>query len=217
VGARTYYTLDDDGLRYPWVGRVFCNPPYQMPELARFVGKLLDELDAQHTTEAVLLVNSVTDTDWFQLVAPRTAAICFTDGRIRFVHATREGVRPCQGQAVLYFGPQVARFCQVFAAMGLLMQVIGVKAAGPQLTLAEAPANPSPQPTPVMREQAGSLIQAVWLTLQRLQPCPCAALAKALGEPLKRVHQALHDLMEQGKVHRDGKNYSVVKALKAKP
>ena len=97
------------------------------------------------------------------------------------------------------------------------MQVVSAKAPGQQLTLAEAPANPGPQPTPVTREQAGSLIQAVWLTLQRLQPCPCAALAKALGEPLKRVHQALHDLMEQGKVRRDGKNYSVVEAPKARP
>jgi hypothetical protein len=213
VGARTYYTREDDGLRHPWVGTVFCNPPSQMPAIARFCGKLLDELDAGHTTAAILLTNAVTDTAWFHRVAPQADALCFTDGRIPFVHATRDGLRPCQGQAVLYFGPQVARFCEVFGVLGLLMQVIGAKVAGPQLALAEAPANPDPQPTPVTREQAGTLIQAVYLMVQQLQPCPCAVVAKALGKPLKRVHQALHDLLKQGKVRKAAdKTYQIVDA-----
>ena len=83
VQARTYYTVEDDGLRHPWTGTVFCNPSYQMPEVARFCGKLLEELDAGHTTAAILLVNSVTDNRIrLQHIAPRAAALCFTDGRI---------------------------------------------------------------------------------------------------------------------------------------
>ena len=152
VNATRYYTLEEDGLRQRWPGTVFCNPPYHMPEIARFCGKLLEELDAQQTTEAILLTNSVTDTDWFHRVAPRADALCFTDGRMQFVHATRDGLRPCQGQAVFYFGPQAAHFCEVFAAIGLLMQVVGAKAAGPQLALAEAPAVP-----PTLPQDAASL------------------------------------------------------------
>jgi hypothetical protein len=148
VNATRYYTLEEDGLRQRWPGTVFCNPPYHMPALARFCGKLLEELDAGQTTEAILLTNSVTDTDWFHRIAPRANAICFPDGRVQFVHATRDGLRPCQGQAVFYFGPHPERFCEVFAGLGVLMQVVGAKAAGPQLALAEPPPAPVPQPEP---------------------------------------------------------------------
>ena len=47
VQATTFYSLEDDGLRHPWPGTVFCNPPYKMPEVARFIGKLCEELDAK--------------------------------------------------------------------------------------------------------------------------------------------------------------------------
>jgi hypothetical protein len=216
VKARTYYTIEDDGLRHAWRGTVFCNPPYQMPEIARFCGKLIEELDAQHTTAAILLTNSVTDTAWFHHITPRVAAICFTSDRLKFVHATREGLRPCQGQAILYFGPQVERFAEVFGTMGLLMQVLGAKTAGPQLDLAEVPTAPGAQDAPVTRKEAGSLIMAVWLVVKKLQPCTCAQVAKALDEKRKRVHQALQALIKQEKVSKDGLHYSVVDASKSK-
>jgi Family of unknown function (DUF6011)/DNA N-6-adenine-methyltransferase (Dam) len=73
VQARTYYTLDDDGLRHPWHGTVFCNPPYKLPDVARFGGKLIEELAVGHTTEAILLVNAATETDWFQSIAAPTS------------------------------------------------------------------------------------------------------------------------------------------------
>jgi hypothetical protein len=217
VNATTYYTIEDDGLRHPWRGTVFCNPPYKMPEIARFVSKLLEELDAQHTTDAILLVNAVTETDWFQCIARRADALCFPDGRIRFTHATHNGMSPCQGQAVLYFGPQVARFCEVFAAMGLLMQVIGAKTTGLQLELAAAPPAPAAPPhAPMTREGAGSLIMAVYLMVKHMQPCTNAQVAKALSEERKRVHQALQSLVQQGKVRKEGLTYSVVPAPKGK-
>ena len=212
IQARTFYTVEDDGLRHPWHGTVFLNPPYKMPEVARFVGKLLEELAAGHTTAAILLVNAATETDWFQTMAPRANALCFPDGRLHFSHATHNGESPCHGQAILYFGSHVARFCEVFAAMGVLLQVLRAKAAGPQLDLAEAPVLPSPQEAPVTRETAGSLIQAVWLTVQRLQPCTNAEVKTALGEPRNTVYHALQDLVQQGRARQEGKQYWVIDA-----
>jgi hypothetical protein len=215
VNATTYYTVEDDGLRHPWTGKVFCNPPYQMPEMARFCGKLLEELDARHTTEAVLLTNAVTDTAWFHLIAPRATAICFTDGRIPFLHATRDSLRPCQGQAVFYFGPQGGRFCEVFAAIGLLMQVLGAKVAGPQLELAgppPAPPTPAPQPQPSPPRASGGLAARVDQAMTQFQRSTCADVAKQLGAAYQPVWKVLERRVQRGTLRKEGLTYSVVDA-----
>ena len=100
------------------MGTVFCNPPYKMPDVARFIGKLIEERDAQRTTAAIVLVNAATETDWFQRAFARADAVCFPDGRMHFLHATRGNDHPCQGQALIYYGPDPTRFCGVFAALG---------------------------------------------------------------------------------------------------
>jgi hypothetical protein len=117
---------------------------------------------------------------------------------------------PCSGQALLYFGPQFTRFCAVFSELGLLAAVV---TQGLELNLFAAPVSPTPQEEPcITREEAGSLIQAVYQTVQHLHRCTNAQAAKALGEPPKRTHQALQSLIKQGKVRKEGQGYSVVEA-----
>ena len=143
VQARTSYTLATDGLRQPWPGTVYLNPPYKLPDVARFIGKLCEELDAQRTTAAILLVNNATETDWFQRAFARAEAVCFPDGRIRFVHATHDGqAGPCVGQVLLYYGPDPLGFCAVFAALGVSTLVRCAEAAAAQLALAATPPAP---------------------------------------------------------------------------
>jgi phage N-6-adenine-methyltransferase len=144
VQARTYYTTTDDSLRQAWHGKVFLNPPYKLPEVARFLGKLFEEIEAAHTTEAIVLVNSATETDWFQAAFRQARAVCFPDGRIHFVSPTRGAGHPCQGQALLYYGPNVDHFCVVFAALGVSTRVICADAPQAHLDLAEAPPAPAP-------------------------------------------------------------------------
>ena len=144
VQAQTFYTLDDSGLNHPWPGRVFLNPPYQTPGPARFIGKLGEELDAQRTTEAILLVNSATETDWYQRAFVRATAVCYPDGRMRFLHASKGNDSLVQGQAILYFGPQDERFGRVFVALGVTTPVRCWTATTAQLDLAAAPAPPPP-------------------------------------------------------------------------
>jgi hypothetical protein len=210
VQARTYYTLADDGLTHPWHGKIFLNPPYKHAEVTRFIAKLFQELDAGHTTDAILVVNNVTQTDWFQAVATRAAAVCFPDGKIPFLHATKDGLHPCSGQAICYFGPHVARFGQIFVNLGVIMQAMRAVAPA-QLSMAEAPpAPPQADPTPTrLRDQVG-LQQAVWLTVQQLEPCTNAQVKDALGERRPVTHQALRALVKQGKVVREGETYRVV-------
>jgi hypothetical protein len=138
VQARTYYTKEQDGLRYPWHGKIFLNPPYKEPKISRFCGYLLRQLAVGHTTEAILLVPNSTHTKWFNAVAPHAQMIAFPRGKKAFDHPTKQGNSPVSGAALLYFGPHVERFCEVFAPLGLLMQGLTITAPGSQLTFTDA-------------------------------------------------------------------------------
>ena len=120
IRAARFFTRDNDGLRHEWRGRIWLNPPYAQPDIARFVDKLLAEIDAGNATQAILLTHNYTDTGWFHAAAGKSAAICFTRGRIRFVNATGEIAAPTQGQAFFYFGDGIDRFRKTFGSFGFI-------------------------------------------------------------------------------------------------
>jgi len=103
-----------------WHGRVWLNPPYSQPHIARFVDKLLAEVAAGRATEAILLTHNYTDTGWFHAAAKKCAAICFTRGRIKFVNAAGKEASPTQGQAFFYFGTGIDRFRETFGGFGFI-------------------------------------------------------------------------------------------------
>lgn len=124
VRATHYYALDDDGFAQHWNGRVWLNPPYGTHEdnesnQARWSRRLIDEYRAGNVSEAILLVNAVTGNGWFQPL--KDFPICFPDGRIRFYNADTEAGQPTHGNALVYFGPNVAAFVRVFARFGAVM------------------------------------------------------------------------------------------------
>ena len=126
VGARRFFTKEDDALTRPWHGRLFLNPPYERSHgSVVFVTKLLAELKAGHVTAAILLTHNHTDTKWFQDAAAYAAAICFPRGRIRFVSPQGELANPTWGQACFYFGDATEKFVAKFGALGI---VVGVTA-----------------------------------------------------------------------------------------
>ena len=92
-----FFTRADDGLRHEWRGRVWLNPPYAQPDISRFVDKLLAR-SGRRATQAILLTHNYTDTGWFHAAAGKSAAICFTRGRIKFVSPDRPIAAPTQGQ-----------------------------------------------------------------------------------------------------------------------
>ncbi|KKL77956.1 hypothetical protein LCGC14_2029740, partial [marine sediment metagenome] len=96
VQAEKYFSEEDDGLGLPWYGRVFLNPPYQMPEIRDSVDKLIDELP--NIESAILLTNNNTDTRWFGKLVYHSKLICFTKGRIKFYKTDREKTQPTNGQ-----------------------------------------------------------------------------------------------------------------------
>jgi len=122
VRAARYFTIADDGLRPPWPGRVWLNPPYAQPAIAHFVRKLLEEYTAGRTTAAVLLTHAYSDNGWFQMAARGAAAVCFTRGRIAFERADGFTAAPTQGQAFFYYGPDRDGFRHRFRDIGVVMR-----------------------------------------------------------------------------------------------
>lgn len=124
VRAPAIYTRRDDGLAYPWHGRVWLNPPYGGVN-AQFVDHLLREHAAGRVEQAVLCLNShATDTIWFQPLWDYP--VCLTHHRVRFVGGQRDKtpgeVTPTTGTAFVYVGPNVARFACEFSQFGPILR-----------------------------------------------------------------------------------------------
>ena len=100
VPAKACYT--ENGLLKTWHGRVWLNPPYGQ-ETGDWLGKL-----AQHGN-GIALVFARTDTLWFHITACKADAICFLNGRIRFIAENgKKGGAPGCGSMLLAWGDECA-------------------------------------------------------------------------------------------------------------
>jgi phage N-6-adenine-methyltransferase len=124
VQAEQIFTLEENGLTQEWHGTVWMNPPYAQPYIQHFIEKLVEEVKAGHTRQAIALTHNYTDTAWFHHAAEHCQAICFTRGRIAFVNPDGEKAAPTQGQAFFYFGECVAEFAEQFSSVGFVMNRI---------------------------------------------------------------------------------------------
>jgi len=120
VRASTYYTEADNGLIKGWPGRVWLNPPYSSSLVSAFGKALTEKVASRETTEAILLVNNATETEWGQGVQSRADMVCFPSKRIKFLSPDGEKGAPLQGQMVLYFGANTERFKDVFSGLGIV-------------------------------------------------------------------------------------------------
>lgn len=122
VKADSFYTKEDDGLTKPWYGRVWLNPPYAQPLIAQFAEAVVSKFSSGEFEQAVVLVNNATDTKWLQSMMRLCSALCFPEGRIRFMNPKGDPVgAPLQGQVFLYFGGNVESFLDEFASFGVVM------------------------------------------------------------------------------------------------
>ncbi len=128
IQAARFYTSDQDGLLQPWAGRVWLNPPYST--VASWTAQLMRAYIDGAIDQAVLLVPARTDTRWFDplYVYPH----CFIRGRLRFGGAKSGAPFP---SAVVYLGPHVARFVDVFGALGRIDACLNPPTQTVQLSL----------------------------------------------------------------------------------
>lgn len=130
VGAKTYYTVKDDGLARTWKGRVFVNPPYEQPAVTRFCEKFIAEHQAGRMTKGIILLNASTDTAWYHMLASRFP-VCHTLGRIGFLLPDGrqvDGNRVGQAFFAAGCGTDFARvFEDTEDPIGIVMQRVGLR------------------------------------------------------------------------------------------
>jgi phage N-6-adenine-methyltransferase len=118
VKANHFFTKEDDGLTKDWTGKVWLNPPYEKGLIDKFIDKAIAECK-----EAIILTHNSTDTKWFQSLASKASAICFTSGRIQFYSDRPDKSGPLQGQAFSYIGSNTSQFISVFKRFGFCVEV----------------------------------------------------------------------------------------------
>ena len=99
------------------------NPPYAQPLITDFCKHLVNDVRSGDVSQAVVIVNNGTETEWFKVLASVASAACFPSGRVRFWHPSKtRGApgfsTPLQGQVVLYVGQRPAAFRDAFGAFG---------------------------------------------------------------------------------------------------
>lgn len=124
VRAKNYYTEYDDGLKQPWYGRVWNNPPYKsevrttISLQAMWVNKALTEYSLHHITQAILLVTGVTERKWFQPLW--NFLICFPDHQLRFRMMDSSKFTHPYGSCFVYLGSDEAKFIEIFSQFGVI-------------------------------------------------------------------------------------------------
>jgi hypothetical protein len=122
VKAKRFYTAEQDGLRQPWSGRVFCNPPYGGAQ-RDFAARLVEEYGEDRIREAVLLLNAnAIETAWFRPLWGHT--LCFVYGRINFLGPAKGKHGSTHGTVLVYLGPSWKKFAEVFSAIGAVVRKV---------------------------------------------------------------------------------------------
>jgi hypothetical protein len=115
IPARRHFTAEDDGLSQSWEGRVYLNPPYGR-DLAEWIRKLREEYP-RAVKEAILLLPSRTDTEFFAMLAEFASCFCFIRGRLTF--SGHENAAPFPS-LIAYVGERTPRFASTFSKLGAL-------------------------------------------------------------------------------------------------
>jgi hypothetical protein len=117
VKASTYFDEADDGLLFPWSGRVWMNHPFGRGLNERWIGKLERESAAGQITAACCITFACTSERWFQPLLRRPQ--CFLSPRTNYLlpdGSTLRGVT--KGSVVTYYGSEPNRFAEHFRHLG---------------------------------------------------------------------------------------------------
>jgi hypothetical protein len=118
VPAATKYTVFDDGLKKPWFGRVWMNPPYGT-QTEMWMRRFVDH------GNGIALVFSRTDTAWCQMAMQNATAILFVAGRIEFIPGLENQHKKSRcgaGTVMFAFGDECAKALAKMSDKGIFIK-----------------------------------------------------------------------------------------------
>ena len=120
-------TAKDGSLAKRWLGRLYNNPPYGRArgkgrgrsQQAEFLRKALREYRAGHATEVILLLKAAIGYRWLRKIWCLPHGVLYE--KVAFVPgAAQAGSGNPHGSIVVYLGPNVQRFAEVFAEVAAI-------------------------------------------------------------------------------------------------
>jgi hypothetical protein len=103
-------------------------PDIQSSKCPEVHDKLVVEYKSRRVSEAILLVNSSTETKWSRVSASACSAFCHPSKRVAFIDPENPNKKPAppQGSTLFYFGWRPDRFEDVFLQFGLVFRAHSV-------------------------------------------------------------------------------------------
>lgn len=117
--ANKHYTIEDDGLKQNWVGRVWLNPPY-----GKHTGTWLNKL-AEHGN-GLALIFARTETEMFvEHVWKKADAVFFIFGRLYFYHVDGSKAKSNNGapSCLIAYGENNVTFLEKCGIPGQLVKL----------------------------------------------------------------------------------------------
>lgn len=117
VPASTKFTVFDDGLSKPWVGRVWMNPPYG-PTTSLWMDRMIAH------GNGIALVFSRTDARWCQDAMKAASALLFVSGRVEFIPGIENQHKKARcgaGTLLLAFGADCATALEKLSDRGVFL------------------------------------------------------------------------------------------------
>ena len=118
VMADKFFSMEENGLKQKWFGKVWLNPPYASDAIGKFCEKVVGEYEDHNVEEAIVLVNNATETAWFSNLISSASAVVFPKSRIKYYGPDGVKNSPLQGQAFVYLGTNPDAFIQAFSECG---------------------------------------------------------------------------------------------------
>ena len=94
--ARKHLTIEDDGLKTDWEGRVWCNPPFNRYERPLWMGKM-----AKHNNGIMLLPGNMETKAFYKYVFGIASGILILKGRPHFCYVDGEKAKANSGATIV--------------------------------------------------------------------------------------------------------------------
>jgi len=124
IGLRNYrYERGENGLKLPWYGTVFVNPPFS--EKTKWLARAVEESQTDSIDCIYVLVPDSTDTiSWWHKYVSEATYICFFEGRISYIDESGNQGSPPFGSALCMFGEPPTATLDALADEGMVMKSV---------------------------------------------------------------------------------------------